>query len=280
MAPKSAMRTVMLPSGEAVPALGQGTWHMGENSARRQDEVAAVRAGLDLGMTLIDTAEMYVGAEDLISEAISGRREECFIVDKVLPAHATRAGTIRACENSLRQLVTDHIDLYLLHWRGQVPLEETVEAFERLVDDGKIRYWGVSNFDVKDMNDLFGIIEIDPQVNQVLYNLTHRGIEWDLMKWGRSHDMPLMAYSPLDEGGMIGNRALDRVAERHRATPSQIALAWVLRHPDVIAIPKAGKPEHVRENRGALDIELTPRDLRDLDNVFDAPREKIPLEVS
>ncbi|NVB79925.1 MAG: aldo/keto reductase [Kofleriaceae bacterium] len=274
------MRTVTLPSGERVPALGQGTWHMGEDPALRQDEVAALRTGLDLGMTLIDTAEMYIGAEDLIREAIAGRREECFIVDKVLPAHATRAGTIRACENSLRQLVTDRIDLYLLHWRGQVPLDETVEAFERLVDDGKIRYWGVSNFDVKDMNDLFEIIEIDPQTNQVLYNLTHRGIEWDLMKWCHKHDMPTMAYSPIDEGTLIGNRALDRVAERHRASPAQVALAWVLRHPDVIAIPKAGKSEHVRDNRGALDIQLTPRDLRDLDNVFDAPTAKIPLEVT
>jgi diketogulonate reductase-like aldo/keto reductase len=280
MEPKSAMRTVTLPSGEKVPALGQGTWHMGEDPALRRDEILALRTGLDLGMTLIDTAEMYVGAEDLIREAIAGRREECFIVDKVLPAHATRAGTLRACENSLRQLVTDRIDLYLLHWRGQVPLDETVEAFERLVDDGKIRYWGVSNFDVKDMNDLFEIIEIDPQTNQVLYNLTHRGIEWDLMKWCRDHDMPTMAYSPIDEGALIGNRALDRVAERHRASPAQIALAWVLRHPDVIAIPKAGKAEHVRYNGSALDIQLTPRDLRDLDNVFDAPTEKIPLEVT
>lgn len=274
------MRTVRLPSGEAVPALGQGTWRMGEDPKLRQQEIAALREGLDLEMRLIDTAELYVGAEDLVREAIAGRRDECFIVDKVLPAHATKAGTVRACENSLRQLVTDHIDLYLLHWRGAVPLEETVMAFEKLVGDGKIRYWGVSNFDVKDMNDLFDVIEIEPQTNQVLYNLTHRGIEWDLLPWCRGHGMPVMAYSPVEEGTLLDNPALGRVAERHESTPAQIAIAWVLRHPDIITIPKAGRPEHVREDRRALDIELTPRDMRDLDNVFDAPKEKIPLEVT
>lgn len=273
------MRTVRLPSGEAIPALGQGTWRMGADPKLRPQEIAALREGLDLEMTLIDTAEMYVGAEDLIREAIAGRRDECFIVDKVVPAHATRVGTIRACENSLRQLLTDRIDLYLLHWRGAVPLAETVAAFEQLIADGKIRYWGVSNFDTKDMNDLFDVIEIHPQTNQVLYNLTRRGIEWDLLPWCRSHDLPIMAYSPVEEGALLDNPALKLVAERHETSPAQIAIAWVLRHPEVITTPKAGKPEHVRDNRRALDIQLTARDLRELDNVFDAPTAKIPLEV-
>jgi diketogulonate reductase-like aldo/keto reductase len=275
----AAIRTVKLPSGESVPALGQGSWHLGEDPDTRREEIAAIRVGLDLGMTLIDTAEMYVGAEDLIREAIAGRRNECFIVDKVEPIHATRRGTVQACENSLRRLVTDHIDLYLLHWRGSVPLEQTVEAFEELMDTGKIRYWGVSNFDLADMKELFEIAEIAPQTDQVLYNLTHRGIEWDLLPWCRSRSIPIMAYSPIEEGILLDHPALRRVAERHYATCAQIAIAWVLRHPDVITIPKAGKPEHVRENRRALDIQLTSNDLHDLDRVFEAPKRKVRLEV-
>lgn len=273
------MRMVKLPSGESVPALGQGTWRLGEDPRMRAEEIAALRLGLDLGMTLIDTAEMYVGAEDLIREAIAGRRRECFIVDKVQPNHATRRGTIEACENSLRRLVTDHIDLYLLHWRGSVRLEHTVEAFEELVDSGKIRYWGVSNFDVADMEALLQISDVDPQTDQVLYNLTHRGIEWDLMPWCRSRGIPIMAYSPIEEGAVVDHRALKRVAEVHGATPAQIAIAWVLRHLDVITIPKASKPEHVRENRRALDIELTAEELRELDRVFEAPTRKQRLAV-
>jgi diketogulonate reductase-like aldo/keto reductase len=277
----ATIRTVKLPSGESVPALGQGTWHLGEQPSKRQDEIAALRLGLDLGMTLIDTAEMYVGAEDLIHEAIGmvGRRNECFIVDKVLPNHATRRGTIEACEASLRRLVTDHIDLYLLHWRGSVPLEETVGAFEELIDSGKIRYWGVSNFDLDDMKDLFQVPEIEPQTDQVLYNLTHRGIEWGLLPWCRSRSIPLMAYAPVEEGTLLDHPQVRRVAKRHDATPAQIAIAWVLRQPDVIPIPKAGNPEHVRENRGALDIQLTSKDLRDLDGVFEPPKRKVPLDV-
>jgi diketogulonate reductase-like aldo/keto reductase len=275
-----AIRTVKLPAGEEVPALGQGTWHLGEDPKNRRQEIAALRLGLDLGMTLIDTAEMYVGAEDLVREAIAGRRQECFIVDKVVPSHATRRGTIEACEDSLRRLVTDRIDLYLLHWRGSVPLEETVDALDELVDTGKIRYWGVSNFDVADMNELFRIAEVDPQVDQVLYNLTHRGIEWDLLPRCRTRGIPLMAYAPLEEGELLEHTSLRRVAERHGATAAQIAIAWALRHPDVIAIPKAGTPEHVRDNRRALDIQLTSKDLRDLDHVFEAPDRKVPLETS
>ena len=274
------MRTVQFPSGERVPVLGQGTWHLGEDPGVRQQEIAAMRLGLDLGMTLIDTAGMYVGAEDLIREAIAGRRNECFLVDKISPQHATRQGTIEVCENSLRQLVTDRIDLYLLHWRGAVPLDETVDAFERLIADGKIRYWGVSNFNVADMTDLFQIPEIEPQTDQVLYNLTHRGVEWDLLPWCRIHRCPMMAYSPVEEGTLLDHPLLVRVARRHGATPAQIAIAWVLRHPDVITIPKAGKPEHVRENHDALDIFLTKRDLRDLENVFESPTERVALEVT
>jgi diketogulonate reductase-like aldo/keto reductase len=276
----ATMRTVPLPSGELVPVLGQGTWHLGEHASTREQEIRAIRVGLDLGMTLIDTAEMYVGAEDLIREAIAGRRNECFIVDKISPQHATRQGTIEICENSLRQLVTDHIDLYLLHWRGAVPLDETVEAFERLIADGKIRYWGVSNFDLADMTDLFRIPEIEPQTDQVLYNLTHRGIEWDLLPAFRVRRIPIMAYAPVEKGTLLDDPSLLKVAKRHDATPAQIAIAWVLRNPDIITIPKAGNPDHVRENRGALDIELSKKDLRDLDNVSAAPSQKIALEMT
>lgn len=276
----ATVRTVKLPAGEEVPALGLGTWHLGEDPAKRREEIAAIRTGLDLGMTLIDTAEMYVGAEDLIREAVAGRRNECFIVDKLPPTHATRRGTVEACEKSLRRLVTDHIDLYMLHWRGSAPLWDTVEAFDELVATGKIRYWGVSNFDVDDMNELFQVPEVDPQADQVLYNLTHRGIEWDLLRWCRTRNIPLMAYSPIEEGVLLDDPALKRVAKRHGATSAQIAIAWVLRHPDVMTIPKAGTPEHVRENRGALDIELSSKDLRDLDDVFEAPSNKVPLEMT
>jgi diketogulonate reductase-like aldo/keto reductase len=185
----ATVRTVKLPAGEEVPALGLGTWHLGEDPAKRREEIAAIRTGLDLGMTLIDTAEMYVGAEDLVREAVAGRRNECFIVDKLLPTHATRRGTVEACEKSLRRLVTDHIDLYMLHWRGSAPLWDTVEAFDELVATGKIRYWGVSNFDVDDMNELFQVPEVDPQADPVLYNLTHRGIEWDLLRWCRTRNI-------------------------------------------------------------------------------------------
>jgi diketogulonate reductase-like aldo/keto reductase len=273
----ATIRKVKLSSGDSVPALGQGTWHLGEDPSLRHEEISAMRLGIDLGMTLIDTAELYVGAEDLVREAIAGRRHECFIVDKVEPSHATRRGTIEACERSLHRLVTDHIDLYLLHWRGSVPLDQTVEAFEELMDTGKIRSWGVGNLDVADMEDLFETTAVDPQIDQVLYNLTHRGIEWDLLPWCRSRRLPVMACSPLDEGRLLDHPSLRRVAVRHGATSAQIALAWVLRHPDVITIPKAGTPAHVRENHRALEIQLTPDDLRDLDRVFEAPAHKISL---
>jgi diketogulonate reductase-like aldo/keto reductase len=276
-----AIHTVVLRSGERVPALGQGTWYLGEDPHRRATEIAALRLGLDLGMTLIDTAEMYGGgaAEKLIGEAIQGRRDEVFLVTKVLPQHATARGTITACEASLRRLQTDHVDLYLLHWRGSVPLEETLQAFARLVTEGKTRYWGVSNFDVDDLEELVSIPGGDSvAANQVLYNLAHRGIEWDLLPWCGQRETCVMAYSPIEQGRLLSHPALLRIAARHEATPAQIALAWVLQA-GVIAIPRSGKAEHVRDNRAALDITLTEQDLAELDRVSPPPRSKQPLDV-
>jgi diketogulonate reductase-like aldo/keto reductase len=252
---------------------------MGEDPSTFRDEVAALRLGIELGMTLIDTAEMYVGSAAVIREAIAGHRHDCFIVDKVLPNHATRRGTIQVCERRLRELVTDHLDMFLLHWRGAAPIIDAVEAFEQLVLEGKIRYWGVSNFHTADMDRLFRLPEVDPQTDQVLYNLTDRGAEWSLLPWLRTRRIPLMAYSPIDEGALCREPHLRDVAERHRATPAQIALAWVLRHPDVIAIPKAANPAHVRENRAALEIRLTASELGILDRVFEAPSKEVPLHV-
>ena len=275
------VRTTELPSRETVPVLGQGTWRMGDDPRRRASEIAALRFGLDVGMTLIDTAEMYGdgAAELLVAEAIAGRRDEVFLVSKVLPSHATERGTIAACEASLRRLGTDRLDLYLLHWRGSPPLAGTVAAFASLVRAGKIRYWGVSNFDVEDMEELFDLRDgSSVATNQVLYNPRRRGIEYDLLPWCDSRRIPVMAYSPIEQGRLVKNRALRTVATRHEATPAQIALAWVMRRDRVIAIPKAGTPEHVRENRDALDITLTEQDLNDLDRGFPPPTQKIPLE--
>ncbi|MGN6464059.1 MAG: aldo/keto reductase [Rhizobiaceae bacterium] len=276
------VRTIGLPSGEQVPALGQGTWHMGEDRRRHAEEVAALKLGLDLGMTLIDTAEMYAsgGAEEVTCQAIAGRRDEVFLVSKVLPSNASRSGVMRACEASLRRLGTDRIDLYLLHWRGGTPLSETVGAFEALKRGGKIRHWGVSNFDTDDMEELAGIDGGDAvQTNQVLYNLSSRGIEFDLMPWSQERGIPLMAYSPVSQGAFNGEGRLAAIAERHGATPSQVALAFVLRRRGVIAIPKAVEPDHVRQNRAALDIELDEADLAELDRAFPPPRRKVPLEM-
>ncbi|HZI85463.1 MAG TPA: aldo/keto reductase [Pyrinomonadaceae bacterium] len=276
------MKTVKLPSGELVPALGQGTWNMGDKKRERAHELAALRLGLDFGMTLIDTAEMYGdgNSEELIAEAIEGRREEVFLVSKVLPQNATNLGTIKACEGSLRRLKTDRLDLYLLHWREKLPLEGTLSGCERLVQDGKIRYWGVSNFDVADMEELeelSGGSEVT--TNQVLYNLTRRGIEFDLMPWCRERNVPIMAYSPIEQGRLLKKSALKKIASRHGVTPSQVALAWVLRHDDVIAIPKAAKPEHVQDNHGALDLRLSTQDFLELDEAFPPPSKRVPLET-
>ncbi|WP_292155365.1 aldo/keto reductase, partial [Mesorhizobium sp.] len=247
----SKIRTTFLPSGEAVPVLGQGTWKMGEDGRRRADEAAALRLGLDLGITLIDTAEMYAGggAEEVVAEAIAGRRDETFLVSKVLPSNASRAGVKRACENSLKRLATDRIDLYLLHWPGSVPLSETIEAFEALKAAGKIRHWGVSNFDTDEMEELVGLPSgANVQTNQVLYNLSRRGPEFDLAPWSLERGIPLMAYSPVEQGALARNARLDAVAARHNATAAQVALAWVMAQKGVVAIPKASRQEHVRQN--------------------------------
>jgi len=276
------MRVASLPSGESVSALGLGTWMMGERPDRRTDEISALNLALDLGMNMVDTAEMYGngGAEKLIAKAVGHRRSEMFLVSKVLPQHATRAGTVAACNASLKRLNTNHLDLYLLHWRGSVPLEDTLAGFDDLTKAGKIRHWGISNFDMDDMEELIGLPEgTNGQTNQVLYNLSRRGIEFDLMPWCRRRRIPIMAYSPIEQGRLLKNVRLKSIAARHGATTAQIALAWVLRHDGVIAIPKAGTPDHVRENAAAVDITLTPQDLADLDSAFPPPRKKGPLEM-
>ncbi|MER9585601.1 aldo/keto reductase [Mesorhizobium sp. M0276] len=278
----SIIRTTRLPSGEAVQVLGQGTWKMGEDISRRTDEVNALKLGLDLGITLIDTAEMYAGgrAEEVVAEAIAGRRDETFLVSKVLPSNASREGVQRACENSLKHLRTDRIDLYLLHWPGGVPLIETVAAFEALKEDGKIRHWGVSNFDADEMEELVGLPDGgNVQTNQVLYNLVRRGLEFDLAPWSRQRGIPLMAYSPVEQGALARNARLDAIAARHNATAAQIALAWVMHQEGVIAIPKASSQQHVRQNAAALDIKLTGEDLADLDRAFPPPTRKRGLEM-
>ncbi|MBZ9843866.1 aldo/keto reductase [Mesorhizobium sp. CA5] len=278
----SLIRTLKLPSGETVPVLGQGTWKMGEDRRRHADEVAALKLGLDLGMTLIDTAEMYAdgGAEEVVAQAIAGRRDETFLVSKVLPSNASRAGVKRACESSLQRLATDRIDLYLLHWPGSVPLSETVQAFEALKTEGKIRHWGVSNFDTDEMENLVSLPSGgNVQTNQVLYNLSRRGLEFDLAPWSRQRRIPLMAYSPVEQGALARNARLEAVAARHNATAAQIALAWIMMQDGVIAIPKAGRQEHVRQNAAALDIALTAEDLAELDRAFPPPTRKRGLEM-
>jgi diketogulonate reductase-like aldo/keto reductase len=279
---QSEVRKVTLPSGERIPVLGQGTWMMGERPGQRDEELRALQLGLDLGMTLIDTAEMYGdgAAEELVADAIEGRRDEVFLVSKVLPSNATRHGTIAACEGSLRRLRTDRLDMYLLHWRGRIPLAQTVEALEELRAAGKIRHWGVSNFDALDLAEAITAAGGDRvETDQILYNLTHRGIEFELLPWCRDRGLPLMAYSPVDRGRLIDNEVVVAIAEKHEAATAQVALAWVLRHRDLCAIPKASIPEHVRENRGAVDLELDPDDLKLLDDAFPPPTRPVPLEV-
>jgi diketogulonate reductase-like aldo/keto reductase len=276
------IRAVALPSGERVVVLGQGTWGMGEDRRRRPREVASLRLGLDLGMRLIDTAEMYGdgGAEQVVAEAMDGRRAEVFLVSKVLPHHATRRGTIAACHASLKRLRTDVLDLYLLHWRGAVPLTETLEGFQALVQQGDVRHWGVSNFDTADMEELVTLSGGSAvATNQVLYNLARRGIELDLLPWCRERHIPIMAYSPIDQARLLANATVRRVAARHNATATQVALAWVLRQPHVIAIPKGANQDHVRENRRALEVHLMREDWDDLDREFPPPSSKVPLEM-
>ncbi len=275
-------RTIQLPSGEAVPALGQGTWQLGEDSSKRRAEITALQLGIELGMTLLDTAEMYGEGrtEELVGEAIAGRRDGVFIVSKVLPQNASRQGTVKACERSLRRLKIDHIDLYLLHWRGSYPLADTVAAFDELLQAGKIRHWGVSNFDLSDMEELASLQPSVPAAtNQVLYNLSRRGIEFDLLPYCEQHRMPIMAYSPIEQGRLLRNGALKKLAAQRGVSPAQIALAWVLRRPAVIAIPRTGTVAHVRENRAALDLELSEAELASLDQAFPQPGKKHSLEM-
>jgi len=277
-----AIPVTAFPDGRTVPVIGQGTWHMGENKKNAADEAKSLRHGLDLGMTLIDTAEMYAdgGAERIVAEAIKGRRDNAFLVSKVLPSNASRDGTIKACEASLKRLGVDHIDLYLLHWRGRYPLRETVHAFETLKQAGKIGAWGVSNFDPDDMDELRGVTNgANVATNQVLYNLNRRGIEYDLLKDSQKSGIPVMAYSPLDEGRLLRHPDLVHIAKAHQATTAQVALAFLIRNPGVIVIPKTGMPERVRENRTAVDVHLTPDDLEILDRTFPPPRTKMPLEM-
>jgi diketogulonate reductase-like aldo/keto reductase len=255
---------------------------MAERPERRADDVVALQTAVDLGMTVIDTAEMYAGggAEQLVAEALGDRRREIFLVSKVLPEHATRRGTVSACEASLRRLKTDHLDLYLLHWRGKVPLDETLEGFNALRRQGKIRHWGVSNFDVDDMEELESIANGSvPAGNQVLYNLVRRGIEFALLPWCRGRGIPIMAYSPLEQGRLAKDRAVKAIADRLDVTAAQVALAWVLRQNGVVAIPKASHFERVRENSGALELELATEDLDEIDEAFPPPKHKTPLEM-
>jgi diketogulonate reductase-like aldo/keto reductase len=278
----TTVRTTTLPSGDSLPVLGLGTWRMAENGRRRADELSALRLGLDLGLALIDTAEMYGDgdAETLVGEAIRGRRDEVFLVSKVLPSNAGARATVRACEGSLRRLGTDRLDLYLLHWRGRTPLENTLDGFATLVDEEKIRHWGVSNFDRDDMDELVGIPGGEAvATDQVLYNLGRRGIEGDLLPWCQDRKLPIMAYSPIEQGRLLDDASLRAVAERHGATPAQVALAWVLRQERVVTIPKAGTPEYVRENLGALELGLTDEDLGELDAAFPPPAGPQPLEM-
>lgn len=279
---KPRIKTVKLPSGEHVPAFGMGTWYMGEDPANRAEEIATLRLGLELGATLIDTAEMYGNglAEELVGEAIDGRRDEAFLVTKVLPNHASLEDVPIACENSLRRLGTDRIDLYLLHWRGDVPLEETMEAFVELKEEGKIRNYGVSNFDLPNMEELWlvpGGSEV--ATDQVLYNLAHRGIEWDLLPWLKEQEVPIMAYSPFGHAELVMNPKLVNFARHHGMTPAQAALARLLAKPDVMVIPKTSRRDRLKENLGALDHRLTKAELAELDRLFPPPDGPRPLEM-
>lgn len=274
--------TVTFPDGKAVPALGLGTWHMGESRRDAAAEIRAIQAGIDCGMTLIDTAEMYAngGAETVTGEAIKGRRDDVFIVSKVMPSNASRQGTIAACEASLKRLGTDHIDLYLLHWPGRHPLGKTVEAFEDLRKSGKIARWGVSNFDSIAMRQLSALPGgKNCAANQVLYNLSTRGVEFDLLPWMSEQAMPLMAYSPLDEGRLMRHPGLGKMAGRAGITPAQLALAFLLARENVIAIPKSSNPQRVAENRASAEIALTDEQIAELNQLFPPPRSRQPLQM-
>jgi diketogulonate reductase-like aldo/keto reductase len=276
------MRKLKLPIGDEIPVLGLGTWRMGEVAKRKSDEVRALQVGLDLGMNLIDTAEMYADgrSEEVVAEAIAGRRGDVFVVSKVLPSNASRKGVTAACERSLKRLGIDCLDLYLLHWRGSEPLAETLAGFLDLQKAGKIRSFGVSNFDVQDMKEWTSLDRsAGTQANQVLYNIGARGIDFELIPWQAKHHIPVMAYSPLAQGRMPKSSGLAKVAARHGATVGQVMLAWCLRHPTVFAVPKSGRAEGVRENAAAANLSLTSEDLSEIDNDFPAPRRSAPLEM-
>ena len=268
------MKMVRLPAGEEIPAFGIGTWRMGEKRSLREREIAAIKLGVDLGVRLIDTAEMYGEgvAESLVAEAIAGRRDDIFLVSKVYPHNASRRGAVAACERSLQRLRTDRIDLYLLHWRGSAPLEETVAAFETLRSAGKIRHWGVSNLDLADMKELMSVPNgSQVATNQVLYNLQRRGIEWHLLPWLREHRVPIMAYSPIEQGRLLRESRLAALAARSGITAAQLALAWLLAKDDVVVIPKSSDPQRLKENCAALDVRLSPEQLAELDAIFPPP---------
>lgn len=276
------MKTVTLPGGERVPALGMGTWNIGDHRNTRAEEIATLQLGLDLGLRLIDTAEMYGEglSESLIGEAIAGRRDKVFLVSKVYPHNASREGVVAACERSLRRLDTDRLDLYLLHWRGGVPLEETMAAFLALREAGKIRHFGVSNLDLADMEELWAVPGGDEvAANQLLYNLSRRGIEFDLLPWQRARGVPVMAYSPIEQARLLRHAGLQRFAKAHGMTPAQAALAWLLASDDIIAIPKTGSRDRLRENLGALAHPLTAEQLAELDKLFPPPRRAEPLAM-
>ncbi len=276
------MKMVTLPSGENLPALGLGTWYMGDKRETRVEEISTLQLGLDLGLKLIDTAEMYGEgkAEELVGEAIAGRRDQAFLVSKVYPHNASRKGTIAACERSLTRMRTNCIDLYLLHWRGNIPFSETIEGFMALQKAGKIRYYGVSNMDLVDMQELFSLPGGEAvATNQLLYNLTRRGIEWDLLPWLRERKIPVMAYSPIEQSRLLSNPKLADFTRRHGMTPVQAALAWLMAKGGIIAIPKTGRRERVKENLGALDRDLSLEQLAELDRLFPPPKGPRALEM-
>ena len=278
----TAIPTLPLPSGRAMPIFGVGTWRMGESARIRADEVKAVGAAIERGVTLIDTAEMYGDgeAEGIVADAMEKRRDDLFIVSKVLPSNSSKRGTIAACERSLRRLNTDRIDLYLLHWRGGTPLSETVAAFQELKAAGKILDWGVSNFDMHDMQELAALDRNgECASNQVLYNLTRRGIEFDLVPFCLERNIPIMAYSPLEQARMLGDAALQTVAQRHKVSAAQVALAWLMRQPGIVTIPKATSLKHLDENIAAIDLKLTADDLKALDAHFPPPKRATSLDM-
>ncbi|MEL6555463.1 MAG: aldo/keto reductase [Cyanobacteria bacterium J06621_11] len=276
------MKSFALPSGQSIPVLGMGTWRMGENARNRQDEVKALRRGMALGLSLIDTAEMYGegGAEEVVAEAIRARRSDVFLVSKVYPHNASRKGALAACDRSLSRLKTDYIDLYLLHWPGSFPIAETIAAFQSLKQAGKIRDYGVSNFDVRGMEAATKVEGGDAiATNQILYNLSRRGVELDLLPWCQQREMPVMAYSPIEQGRLLNNEVLKQLAKVKGVTAAQIAITWLLHQENIAVIPKSSRIEHIEQNYAALEIKLSAEELAALEDAFPAPNRSIPLQI-